>query len=330
MVFNKISSQYLRWIGNFATVRNSSPCLSILIYHSILDSKDPFRKGGIDKYTFEWHLQLLKQTFNVISLSQAIDCLKNDTLPPRAACITFDDGYRDNESIALPILKKYALTATFFIATKYLNGGCMWNDKIIESIKYTSNGSIDLDHFGVGKYDLSTTELKITAVNEILKSIKYISNNERANITEYIVETLDGRIPNNLMMNTKQVLSLKKAGMDIGAHTCSHPILKNISIQQAKQEIQEGKAYLEQIINEPITLFAYPNGQPNIDYTFEHVALLKELNFNAAVTTSWGTAINNSDFYQLPRFTPWDSKPFKFLLRLWRNCIFTEVKLATI
>jgi peptidoglycan/xylan/chitin deacetylase (PgdA/CDA1 family) len=50
-------------------------------------------------------------------------------------CITFDDGYADKHDVAMPILQRHGLCATFFIATGFLNGGCMWNDTIIETVR---------------------------------------------------------------------------------------------------------------------------------------------------------------------------------------------------
>jgi 2-methylisocitrate lyase-like PEP mutase family enzyme len=68
-----------------------------------------------------------------------------------------------------------------------------------------------------------------------------------------------------------------------------------------------------------IDLFAYPNGRPGRDYAPEHAKLVRELGFKAAVSTSWGAARSGHDLYQLPRFTPWDKTPLRFVLRLFRN-----------
>ena len=80
----------------------------------------------------------------MIPLDVAVDALKTGKLPARAAAITFDDGYADNRSIALPILKQHGLSATFFIATGYLNGGRMWNDTIIEAIRRSEAKKLEI------------------------------------------------------------------------------------------------------------------------------------------------------------------------------------------
>ncbi len=107
-----------------------------------------------------------------------------------------------------------------------------------------------------------------------------------------------------------------EAGMEIGGHTVNHPILTSVDKATARREIFENKEFLEGLIGGPIHSFAYPNGKPGQDYSSEHVALVKEAGYSRAVSTAWGRANRQSDTFQLPRFTPWDQKPWKFMLRL--------------
>ena len=109
--------------------------LSILIYHRVLQSPDPLRPGEPIVDEFRQRMNLLRRYFNPLPLVEAIDRLQAGELPERAVCVTFDDGYADNESVALPILKKSGIPATVFVATGFLNGGQMWNDTVIESIR---------------------------------------------------------------------------------------------------------------------------------------------------------------------------------------------------
>ena len=70
---------------------------------------------------------------------------------------------------------------------------------------------------------------------------------------------------------------------------------------------------------QPVTLFAYPNGRPGRDYGDGHVQMVKDAGFQAAVSTRWAPAMRDSDPFQLPRFTPWDVTPGRFLARLLAN-----------
>jgi peptidoglycan/xylan/chitin deacetylase (PgdA/CDA1 family) len=118
------------------------------------------------------------------------------------------------------------------------------------------------------------------------------------------------------------------AGMSIGAHTVTHPILANLDDNTARGEILESKVYLERLLREPVNLFAYPNGKPTRDYTATHVDMIQNLGFEAAVSTAAGVAHLGCDLFQIPRFTPWDRTQLRFGLRLARNARTAECATA--
>jgi peptidoglycan/xylan/chitin deacetylase (PgdA/CDA1 family) len=121
------------------------------------------------------------------------------------------------------------------------------------------------------------------------------------------------------MMTSDQVRALHAAGMEIGAHTVTHPILAEVTDERARHEIAVSRSRLQAIIGAPVRLFAYPNGIPRRDYYAEHAALARELGFDAAVSTAWGAARAGDDPYQIPRFTPWDRADWRFGLRIAMN-----------
>jgi peptidoglycan/xylan/chitin deacetylase (PgdA/CDA1 family) len=128
------------------------------------------------------------------------------------------------------------------------------------------------------------------------------------------------------MMTAEQVRHLHASGMEVGAHTVSHPILASLDSQRAGREIWECKNQLEAITGARVSLFAYPNGKPGRDYRAEHVDMVRRMGFEAAVSTAWGVAHAASDPFQLPRFTPWDRTPGRFLLRLMQNTFRRDVE----
>src|SRR4029453_16058094 len=97
-------------------------------------------------------------------LPDAILGLREGRLPPRALTITFDDGYADNCTVALPILQRHELRAAFFIATDYLDGGRMWNDTVIEAVRGCSRSALNLDDLDLGVHPLGTPEEKSRAI----------------------------------------------------------------------------------------------------------------------------------------------------------------------
>jgi peptidoglycan/xylan/chitin deacetylase (PgdA/CDA1 family) len=261
----------------------------------------------------------VRDWFQVLPLGEAVAQLRDGKLPARPLCITFDDGYADNVAIALPILRKLGLNATFFIATGYLNGGRMWNDTVIEVVRAATGPQLDLSALGLGTFAVDSPPAKRAAIDSILGSLKHLPIDERQRKTDAIAGTVGARLPDDLMLTDAQVRELRAAGMTIGAHTSSHPILAKLDDGRAREEIAEGKRYLERLLGEPVTLFAYPNGKPGQDYTDVHVAMARELGFEAAVSTATGAAQASCDLYQIPRFTPWDRTPLRYGLRLARN-----------
>lgn len=291
----------------------TSPRLSILIFHRVHARGDSIFPSEPDAVRFERLMRFVASSFRVLALSEAVNCLANGSLPSRALVITFDDGYADNAEVALPILQRCGLTASFFISTGFLDGGRMWNDSVIECLRACRHSEIDLESFGLGRCSLMDASERRRVIESLLPTIKYLGLGER---DEAIVrlKKLCGvtDLPNNLMMRAEQVRELHRAGMEIGAHTVHHPILTSLSATEARYDISEGRKRLEAIIDAPVGMFAYPNGKPDHDYNQHHVDLVRNLGFRGAVSTAPGVARPGDDLFQLPRFTPWGN-----LLAIW-------------
>lgn len=292
--------------------------LSILIYHRVLETPDPLLPSEPDATTFDWQIALLARHFHVLPLGEAVKRLRQGRLPVRTACVTFDDGYADNERVALPILQRHGVPATFFIATGYLDGGRMWNDTVIEALRRVPGDTLDLSDAGLGVHPVGSSEERVRAIEALLTELKHLRPVERQARTDRI-GALTPNLSQDFMMSRAQARNLHSAGMEIGAHTITHPILAGLSPQEARREIEEGREQAEEVVGGPVPLFAYPNGKPGRDYHEEHVAMVRAAGFEAAVSTQWGVAGPASDCYQLPRFTPWDRTPTRFMLRLAQN-----------
>ena len=294
--------------------------LSILTYHRVLPEADPMLPTEPDAEAFSWQMQLVARHFTVLHLSEAVERLNDGSLPSRALSITFDDGYANNASLALPILQEQDLPATFFVASGYLNNRrIMWNDAIIEAVRRMSGKMLDLSHLGLGTLATENMEQRRNAAESVLAKLKYLPQEKRDDRVRAITEAGGASLPADLMMSQAEVRTLSNAGMEIGAHTVSHPILARLDDEKARMEIASSKQQLEEIILKPVRLFAYPNGKPGTDYNLRHVRMAQELGFTAAVSTAWGAARASTDFYQLPRFTPWDKTSTRFLIRMIQN-----------
>lgn len=295
--------------------------LSILIYHRVLDAPDPFAPWAIGAEAFECHMKALSRYFTVIPLPEAISRLSTGELPPRAACVTFDDGYRDNLTIALPILQRHAIPATVFVASGFLDGGRMWNDTITETLRAMPDGELDLADLNLGRYPIDDKASRLRAMVDLLPRIKYLPHDRRLAVAEQIGDRAGADLPSDLMLSSEAVEILHASGVTIGGHTLNHPILAGLDDEAAQREISENRVRLTEITGKPLSVFAYPNGRPGRDYTAAHVRMVRDCGYLGAVSTAAGVATCGVDPYQLPRFTPWDGTPGRFTLRLARNMI---------
>jgi peptidoglycan/xylan/chitin deacetylase (PgdA/CDA1 family) len=315
-----IANPLYQFLGNRLSPPGPKARLSILIYHRVLAKRDPIFPNEPTVETFNAQIGCLKRAFNVLPLHEAVSRLKAGTLPARAACITFDDGYADNLTLATPILKHHGLHATFFIATAYLNGGRMFNDTVIEAIRRSSLRTLNLDELGLGQFDIAGVDAKARAIGHILPQVKYLPVAQReATVARLADLAACGPLPDDLMLTTEQLQQLHAAGMEIGGHTALHPILAKLDSDAVRKEIAAGKDFLENTLGNRVRLFAYPNGKPGVDYLPEQAAIVRALGFDAAVSTQWGAATRSSDVFQLPRFTPWAASSYRFVPQLLQN-----------
>jgi hypothetical protein len=134
----------------------------------------------------------------------------------------------DNHDVALPILQRHGLCATFFIATGFLNGGRMWNDTIIETVRACKDLAV-IDAVmpdpgsGPGQALIRHPWIagqvrndKTSAITTLINQIKYLPTAERVTVTEGLAKKAQVQLPNDLMMISAQVKAMRQAGMQIG------------------------------------------------------------------------------------------------------------------
>jgi peptidoglycan/xylan/chitin deacetylase (PgdA/CDA1 family) len=280
--------------------------LSVFIFHRVHAQPDPLFPDEPDAAAFDALCARLAAWFDVLPLHEAVQRLAEGRLPARAAAITFDDGYADNHDVAMPVLQRHGLCATFFIATGFLDGGQMWNDRVIEAVRASPR-------------ELGHAAQRRALIDSLLPRFKHLMPEERDAEVAAAVRSLGGPGAGGAMMSSQQVRALRRGGMQVGAHTVNHPILARLPRDQAQREIEDSRCQLQALLDEDVTLFAYPNGRPGADYNAESVALVRQAGFCAAVSTAWGAAAAGADLFQIPRFTPWRQEPWRFGAQVARN-----------
>lgn len=309
--------------------------LSIFIFHRVLERPDPLQPGEPDVQRFDALCAWVARHQTVLPLADAVERLYAGTLPAAAAAITFDDGYADNLHLALPILQRHRLPSTCFVASDFLDGGCMWNDRVTEALRATTLDQLPLREWGLLDHGegsaaaasapascvlpLRTAAERRAALSDVLPRLKHLEPSARSAKVEQLVRRLGTQTPGHLMLRSADLPRLERGGMVVGAHTCSHPILRVVSSEQLQRELVDSRSRLQSLTQSPVDLFAYPNGRPDDDYGARERDAVQAAGFRLAVSTAWGAASTDSDRFQLPRFTPWDHRLWRWGWRLAGN-----------
>jgi peptidoglycan/xylan/chitin deacetylase (PgdA/CDA1 family) len=295
--------------------------LSILIYHQVFTERDPMRPSEPDAATFDWHMRLLRQYFTPLSLTEASEHLHNNTLPANAICVTFDDGYLNNLTVAAPILKQYKIPATVYVATAFSHGDNMWNDRIIDLCADPQRHELLLAERSVILNDWDSRRI---AAIKLINELKYLPVEQRLLAVDDLYRCNHASEYPARMMNPDQLATLSDYDIEVGAHTHNHPILKILPAEQQYAEIQQSKQLLELWLKKPVRHFAYPNGVIDKDLDQTAINFVDQIGFCTAVVTNWGTSSKKTPTTQLRRFTPWDPTPYKFHARLIQQLVVKD------
>lgn len=288
------------------------------MYHRVLERPDPLQGELHLARVLDTQFRTLRQFFNVLPLDEAAEMLAAGKLPSRAVSITFDDGYRDNHDLALPLLQRHGLTATFYVASGYLNGGLIFHDVLIETIRHAPTGIFDLGIDGLERLPIGDMASRAAAVQHLMGAMKYLPPLQRQQLSERLLDTLGHNAPRSLMMSDEHVRSMSRHGMSIGGHTAHHVILSKLSPEAAREEIVSNQQTLSSLIDKPLRSFAYPNGKPGIDYDAGHVELVRELGYRNAVSTHSAVGTRQASIHELPRFVLNETSPIGVILRMLR------------
>jgi len=274
----------------------------IICYHGIC-KKDhlKFNNTFITLEMFEEHLKFYKKYFNVISLEDYYsEHFSEDRFN---ICISFDDGYKNNYKYVLPFLKKYQLSATFFItAISEMGYDILWNDFLGIVTKY-GRGKISYkneifykDQYGkyisainneplVERIRSGTYDLKV----EMMQSFSSMDFRSKKDDEDFWQQ-----------MTPAEIRELSECEFcTIGSHGYYHNDLAKLSIEDATKEMVHSKSYLESITGKNISALAFPYGT----YTRAIIAEAKKAGYDKLLALDFRFKEDVSDFAMRERFT---------------------------
>jgi len=276
----------------------------ILMYHRVLPDnliKEDLNTGmAVNTSEFEKQIKILKSKYKIVSMdefNQSVKKKKNHFL----VTLTFDDGYKDNLTHALPILEKFQVPATIYITTRFLEGGdvWMWWYELKHEIYSKSKLNFEFKNFHYN-FLLENYQKKEIVFKNLRKLFLDLESEEQIKLLEVITGNKIRKNYAEICLNKEDVINLDQNPLiTIGSHSHNHLNLSVLEKEKLLYEVNQSTEILEKLLNHKIKHFSYPYGHKN-QVSKRECNTIADLNFDTAVTTQ-AYAIKNCSNYLLPR-----------------------------
>ncbi|MCA8996471.1 MAG: polysaccharide deacetylase family protein [Planctomycetaceae bacterium] len=292
----------------FSRFVGGSTGLVVLNYHRVGDpSGSPYDRAlwSATADQFDRQVRFLKKNFDVVRIADLDDLLQGRK--SRGVLITFDDGYLDNYELAFPILKSHNASATFFITSGFLDDRPLaWWDAIAWMVHTSPCPQIEGFSAQLPMLSLSSDRDREHAIHRLLGEFKQTPEDQTAAFLKRLAELsrtdpVKHQHTQNVWMSWEMVRNMDRAGMDIGGHTVTHPVLSRCDPNRQTQEIVASKLRIEEELGHLIAAFSYPVGQTD-SFTNETKAILTEAGYRWAFSFYGGFARSeHADVLDVPR-----------------------------
>jgi len=294
---------------------------AIVTYHGVLPRGYRVRDADLDgslvsAESFRAQLQLLKERYHVITPLQFLQwCESGEELPARSVLLTCDDGLRNTLTEMVPILQDLRLACLFFVTGASLSNvsGMLWHEELRLMLLCGGEG-FTIQLAGIGpEVRVASSEENRTLWWRLVKSLSRLDINARRRLLGEIRDQLS--LPENwntrylqdqagssrfLVLNREELEQLVAAGMSVGAHSLSHPVLSLLSSEAAWEEVAESRHGLEQALGSKVWAFAYPFGDA-FSVTQREVELVERAGFACAFLNVGGGFGAKTARFALPR-----------------------------
>lgn len=315
-----------------------APKAVVLLYHRIADAEVDPHQLCVSPRHFAEQLAVLTQRYTPLPLAQCAAAMRQGRLARHNAVVTFDDGYADNLHAAKPLLERYGVPATLFITTGQIGSSReFWWDELekVFLLPGTLPQHLDLEinghthHWdlnGAARYSEEQFQVHRTwqassakppsprhelfqTIHTLLRALPSGPRTEKMDaLLKWSGASREAR-PSYRALSTGELTALARTDViDFGGHTVTHPHLAEQELAVQREEIQGGKAALEQLVGRAVESFSYPYGF----YSNPTIELVRQAGYGSACTCIERVARRESDLFQLPRLIvrDWDGDEF--------------------
>lgn len=248
--------------------------------------------AGLSPEWFDQQLSYLSRHYEIVPLSVLLRCYEETRPVPRNSIVlTFDDGFRDNLTNALPILRKYGVSATVFLVTGGVTHGDLpWSQRLGCLFQQTAARSVAIEVGGRAvELPLDTPEDRRRAYLVAKGGIGSLPREQREAHLGQLARTLDTEAPRNRMLSWDEVREMRAGGVEFGAHTWSHPLLARVPVAEARWEMERSREDLREQLGIEHPPFCFPAGSS----TPKLVGLVRTLGFRSVFRSNPPHRVNN-------------------------------------
>jgi peptidoglycan/xylan/chitin deacetylase (PgdA/CDA1 family) len=293
----------------------------ILVYHRIAEPiVDPWGLC-VSPALFAEQSACLRIIADPVPLDTIALARSDKELPDRPVAVTFDDGYAETLTNAAPILESFALPATVFVTTGYLDlKGDVWSDELASLVLLAradpetlmrrcgieSNAGFPVRGTRSGWYAWEpATELRQWLYCTLYDRLLGITSPQRSELLGEVRAWAGAPLPecdSARMLSSAECAQLASVPqIEIGAHTVSHPVLSRLDAEHQKLEVANSKRALESLLRKPVRAFAYPYGKRD-HFNSESVAAVQAAGFECACANYGRPTETSTSRWALPRY----------------------------
>jgi peptidoglycan/xylan/chitin deacetylase (PgdA/CDA1 family) len=291
----------------------------VLMYHRVLTAEERARSAShpaliVDRETFARQMAALRRYLVVLSVTELAERLASGAPIPDGACIiTFDDGWRDNFTNALPILRQHQLPALVFLPANFIGGTrVFWQETMVHlltrALRAVRAGDAvaaripaRLEPFGLD-FLLSVADEDLR--DAIFRAVDRLKRTDPARVSTLIGDlaadlgvALDDFAAVDGFMNWEQVREMAQHDVTFGGHGAEHRLLTYVSPDEARAEIGASRAMMAARFADTVPTFSYPNGF----FTPEIADEVRSSGYRLAFTTDRGFVRTGDNPFTLGR-----------------------------
>ncbi len=285
--------------------------LLVVMYHGVTETDyRPPIWTQLPVSSFRQQLDYLRSRYTFISLSDLLAGIRGvRPLPERAALLTFDDGLKNNFTVAFPILQQFSIPAAIFLTADYIGTDrFLWVDELYGLLRDALEREQNLHVLReLAGEELAADRALDRLYLHIVEKMKRMKAKERERWLArlgYGAHRGEKRFTEDFgFLNWEDVKTMEASGLvEFGVHTANHTILSHLADCELEKEVGGAKHRIEEKLNRNMTAFCYPNGIPNVDFLAEHRDYLKCYGFQCAFSTLSGLhSMKDSDHFVIKR-----------------------------